>query len=71
MDATTREFLAGVTGILARLEAESVRLKRPLLSSLLGLARDEAEDDLRTSTAADQAFTKFQQASGSGSVHSP
>ena len=69
MDSTTRDFLTRVADILARLETESVRLKRPLLSSLLGIARDEAEDDLRTSTAADQTILKFQQARGSGTVH--
>jgi hypothetical protein len=69
MDSSTRDFLTRDADILARLETESVRLKRPLLSSLLGIARDEAEDDLRTATAADQAFSNFQR--GSETVLSP
>jgi hypothetical protein len=62
MDPSTRDFLAGVADILRRLERESVRHDRPLMASLLGLARDEAEDDLRTSAAVAQALSDFQKA---------
>ncbi len=63
MESSTQEFLSRVAGILAKLETETVRQDRPLLASLIGLARDEAEDDLRTSAAVDQTFSAFQRAS--------
>ena len=61
MDESTRDFLSRVVDILARLEQQSAGLDRPLLASLLGIARDEAEDDLRTSQAVAQTFSAFQQ----------
>jgi len=61
MDHSTRDFLCRVVDILGRLEKQSAGLDRPLLASLLAIAKDEAEDDLRTSAALAQAFSDFQQ----------
>jgi hypothetical protein len=60
MDRSTRDFLCRVVDILGRLEKQSAGLDRPLLASLLAIAKDEAEDDLRTSAAAAQALSEFQ-----------
>ena len=60
MDHSTRDFLCRVVDILGRLEQQSAGLDRPLLASLLAIAKDEAEDDLRTSAAAAQALSEFQ-----------
>ena len=42
------EFLTKVSDILDRLGAQSELRGHPLLASLLSIAKDEAEDDLRT-----------------------
>ena len=59
MDHSTRDFLCRVVDILGRLEKQSAGLDRRLLASLLAIAKDEAEDDLRTSAAAAQTFSDF------------
>jgi hypothetical protein len=42
------EFLTAVADILERLRAQSEMRGHPLLASLLAIAKDEADDDLRT-----------------------
>ena len=61
MDHSIRDFLCRVVDILGRLEEQSAGLNRPLLASLLAIAKDEAEDDLRTSATVAQTFSDFQQ----------
>ena len=45
------EFLAKVSEILERLRAQSEMRGHPLLASLIAIAKDEAEDDLKTRAA--------------------
>ena len=60
MDGPDGEFLGRVANILARLESEAAKRNYPLLASLVGIARAEAEDDLRTSAEVKQTFASFQ-----------
>lgn len=46
--AVDEEFLTRIAEILDRLKAQSEMRGYPLLASLLAIAKDEAEDDLRT-----------------------
>ena len=68
MDGSDEEFLGRVANILARLENEAAKRNYPLLGSLIGIARAEAEDDLRTSAEVKQTFTSFQKAASGNAV---
>jgi hypothetical protein len=49
--AVDEEFLAKIAEILERLRAQSEMRGHPLLASLIAIAKDEAEDDLKTRMA--------------------
>jgi hypothetical protein len=63
MDTEDRDFLPMMIGILERLEQTAHARGEPLLASLLGIARGEAEDALRH--AADFAALTAEREAGS------
>ena len=59
MNGSDSEFLQRTIELLVRLRDATVQHNRPMLASLIELARTEAEDELRTDALAAQRFCEF------------